>query len=69
MKPIKGKISQITTCSKEYKIVTNPDICEPYWDEGYNYYRSKGKRKLKKIFVYQVRMYRTWKYNRKKQWK
>lgn len=45
-----------------------------YWDEGINfYYRKKNKavRKHKKreIYVWQVRMYKTWKHNRKTQYK
>lgn len=42
-----------------------------YYDEGWNYWKSKGVLKIKKkqILKYQVRMYRTWKYNRKTQWK
>ena len=42
---------------------------DPYWDEGLNYYKSKGKRGNKKqIFNYQRRMYRTWKHNRNTQY-
>lgn len=44
----------------------------PYWDEGLNFYpryRRGFKNSNKEIEHYQVRMYRTWKYNRKTQYK
>ena len=72
MKPFKCEISQKTTCNKEYKIVTNEKFSEPYYDEGINYYpeyRRGYKNSNKQIMSYQVRMYRTWKHNRKNQWK
>ncbi len=43
-----------------------------YWDEGlwsYPDYRVGFKNPKKYIYKYQVRMYRTWKYNRKTKWK
>ena len=42
-----------------------------YYDDGWHYWKSSGTHKWKKkqILPYQVRMYRTWKYNRLKQWK
>ena len=43
-----------------------------YWDEGLNFYpywRRGYKNPLKKISFQKVREYRTWKYNRKTQWK
>jgi hypothetical protein len=69
MKPFKGSVSQKTTCRKEYKIVTNDRMSEPYWDEGIIYHRSRGRRKNKEILKWKYGEYRTWKYNRKKQWK
>jgi hypothetical protein len=74
MKPIKCFTSQITTCRKEYKIVTNDKICEPYYDDGQYYYKQeqwrKGKnRKKRMLMMFQVRMYKTWKHNRKAQYK
>lgn len=74
MKPEKknGKIAKFTTHNKEYKIVTNSSICEPYWDDGIVFYpknRRGYKNSNKQIMKYQVRMYRTWKHNRKTQWK
>jgi hypothetical protein len=43
----------------------------PYYDDGWYYWKSRGTRKWKKkqIHPYQVRMYKTWKYNRLTQWK
>lgn len=69
MKPLKSSVSQKTTCKKEYKIVTNDKISEPYWDDGINYYRPKGPLKNKRIFNHQYRQFRTWKHNRRKQWR
>lgn len=43
-----------------------------YWEEGmmeYPQYRRGFKNPIKRIFSYQVRMYKTWKYNRKTQYK
>jgi hypothetical protein len=70
MKPFKSKVSQTTTCNKEYKIVTN-DKFLPYWDEGKFYHKPKGRKKYKsrELLQYQVRMYKSWKHNRKKQYK
>ena len=69
MKPLKGKVSQVTTHNKEYKIVTNQSFL-PYFDEGTFYYKSKGRFQFKKRLLkrYQVRAYRTWKHNKAKQW-
>ncbi len=71
MRPFKGEISQRTTCNKEYRIVTNDNFLDPYWDEGMVYHKSRGlaKWKKKQILNYQVRMYRSWKHNRKTQHK
>lgn len=73
MKPYKkSKEARTTTCRKEYNIVTKPDYFDPYWDEGWGYHRTnspKHKRPSKVLLFYQVRMYRTWKHNRKTQWK
>jgi hypothetical protein len=73
MKPYKkSKRARTTMYNKEYKIVTNGSFY-PYWNEGYNYYpiirRGFWKKKEKRILVYKVRLYRTWKHNRKTQWK
>ena len=70
MKPFKkSQVAKTTISRKEYKIVT-AGMCIPYWDEGYNYYNStKHNKKKRLLLMYQVRMYKTWKHNRKNQWK
>lgn len=43
-----------------------------YWDEGrhfYPNYRKGFKNSTKQLLMYKVRMYKTWKHNRKTQWK
>ena len=59
---------------KEYRIIEW--FKEPYWDEGAKWYPkgnrySHSKRKIwgGKHYSYEIRMYRTWKHNRKTQWK
>jgi len=73
MKPFKkSKIARTTTCRKEYNIITNLDYLDPYWDEGISLYpmlRKGFKNSKKRLMSYQVRMFRTWKHNRKTQWK
>lgn len=66
-----GKVAKSTTNRKEYKFFTNSKIKEPYWDEGWTYYPKyrRGFKKSKQILKYQVRMYRTWKHNRRTRWK
>ena len=45
----------------------------PYWDECMRFYSKLNNRwakpSNKQILSYQVRMYKTWKHNRKTQWK
>lgn len=59
---------------KNYKIITTIDD-DPYWDEGLSFHKSKGWRnkskaqRKKELLCYQVRQYKTWKYNRLNQWK
>lgn len=65
---------QTTTNRKEYKIISNPLRSDPYYDEGWGYhhtYTHKYSCKFwkKSLPFYKVRMYRTWKHNRKTQWK
>lgn len=55
-----------------YKILLNDDLFPPYWDEGIYFhpkYRRGYKNPNKTIYSYQKRMYKTWKHNRKTQWK
>lgn len=73
MKPFKNsKEARTTTCSRVYNIVTKPWYGDPWYDEYTNYYprwRPGYKNPGKRLMSYQVRMYRTWKHNRKTQWK
>ena len=68
-----GKICRMTTHSKEYKIATNSEYTDRYSDEGVFFYPvyRKGftKQKKRRLRMFQVRMYRTWKHNRKTKWK
>jgi hypothetical protein len=68
-----GKVSRITTHSKEYKIVNNSEYADRYSDEGVFFYPKyrKGftKNKKRRLRMFQVRMYKTWKHNRKTKWK
>ena len=55
----------------EYKVETM-GLRERYGDEGVSFYprRRKGfKNPNKQLYPYQVRIYKTWKHNRKTQWK
>ena len=71
MKPYKKNVKAKTTMyRKEYNVATRND--DPYWDECitfYPKYRRGFKNSNKTIMSYQVRMYKTWKHNRKNQWK
>lgn len=72
MKPFKkSKIARTTTSRKEYNVVTR-GLVDPYWDECIVYYPryNRGTNHSNKgLMSYQVRMYKTWKHNRKTQWK
>lgn len=59
------------TDNRTYRIIVVLDD-DPYWDEGlkfYPTYKRGFKNTNKRILNYQRRMYRTWKHNRKTQWK
>lgn len=60
------------TDARAIRILYLRELYPPYYDEGWNY-RIRGKMTLKKwrsaITGYEYRMYRTWKYNRKTQYK
>lgn len=59
-------------CGREYHIIWMNELYPIYWDEGVNFhprYRRGFKNPNKAIEKYQVRKYRTWKYNRKTKWK
>ena len=72
MKPDKkSKITRTTVCRKEYKIYSQ-NLFDRYWDDGINYYpvtRKGFKNPLKRLMSYEIRMYKTWKHNRKHHWK
>jgi len=68
-----SKKAKRTTHRRTYKLITTAK--DPYWDEGVNWYYPKGwknhskAKRRKEITWFKVREYRTWKYNRRKQWK
>jgi hypothetical protein len=69
-----SQILKLTTDRREYKILSIVDP-DPYAEEFWKTYpdirpqfESNWKRR-KTLLSYQRRMYRTWKYNRKTQWK
>ena len=49
------------TCSKDYRLIFLKFEYPPYWDDGLNF--KKGHSSVK------YRSYKTWKHNRKTQWK
>lgn len=56
----------------EYNKLVHKWNYDPYWDEGIKFYprRNRGTHHCDpQLMSYQVRMYRTWKHNRKHQWK
>lgn len=69
MKNKKTEKTKQTTNSRVYKILTTINS-DPYWEDHYSI-RPKGKLvwKRKQLFSYQKRMYKSWKHNRKTQWK
>lgn len=58
--------------SREYQIMVLNEIYPPYWDEGINFH-PRWKRGCvnpnKVLMAHEVREYRSWKYNRKTQYK
>jgi hypothetical protein len=57
---------------RDYHILWLNEEFPMYWDEGYQAfprYRKGFVNPNKQIYSYQVRMYKTWKHTRKKQWK
>lgn len=62
--------TKYVTDRRTYKLMTIIDKY-PYGDECWSRHRSRGKRnwKKKQLFEYQVRKYRSWKYNRLTRWK
>lgn len=67
----RAKLNKATN-KREYWIILLNYEYPMYWDDGireHPTYRSGYKNPNKRIFNYQVRMYKSWKYNRKTQWK
>jgi hypothetical protein len=67
----RAKLKKAKT-GREYRILYLNELYPLYWDDGVNEYPKykKGfKNPNKRIFSYQVRMYKTWKHNRKTRWK
>ena len=65
-------VLKTTTNRREYRKAFLKEEFPPYWDEGvhlYPEYRPGYKNSHKLLFSYQIRMYKTWKHNRKTQWK
>lgn len=58
----RAKLKKAKT-SKEYKAIQIKIKYPPYWDDGI-IFKTKGD-----LYSYQYRMYKTWKHNRKTQWK
>lgn len=72
----RGKLSKAKS-NREYNKILWDSEYGMYWDECVNYYpkynrgTKKGQKKFwrKQKMSYQIRMYRTWKHNRKTRWK
>lgn len=70
-KKYRAKLKRART-NREYNIILIDAIYPLYWDEGYYQYpryRRGFKNPNKYIFFPQRREYRSWKYNRKNQYK
>lgn len=70
-KRLKENLKEFTTNSRVYKIITTIDD-DPYWDECITFYpkwRPGFKNSGKPLMAFQIRMYKSWKHNRKTQWK
>lgn len=70
MKPYKkSKIARTTMYRLEYKVETQ-GLRDWYWNDGIVFYRKRRNSHTKRCLAFfQVRMYKTWKHNRKTQWK
>jgi hypothetical protein len=72
MKPEKkNQTVKSTVIRKEYKIAANGKIRDWWWDEGCAYHKSRGCRhkRKKQLLTFQTRRMKTWKHNRRCQWK
>jgi hypothetical protein len=57
---------------KEYKAILINLLYPPYWDDGISFYpeyRAGYKNPQKRLTKIEIRQYKTWKYNRKTQYK
>ena len=63
-----GKIATSTEDRRTYKIITSVDQ-DPYPIEWECWIQYKRKSRWTGLFTFQYRQYRSWKYNRKTQWK
>lgn len=69
----RARLNKAQTNNDYYKILLNTEY-PLYWDDGlctYPVFKRGTSNSIKKrrIYSYQYRMYRSWKYNRKTQWK
>jgi hypothetical protein len=67
----RAKLSKAVSGNEYHKMLIKM-LYEPYWDECIVFYprRNRGTHHCRpKLMSYQVRMYKTWKHNRKTQWK
>lgn len=67
----RAKLSKAVNGNEYHKMWINY-LYSPYWQEGIIFYprKNKGTHQCEpKLMSYQVRMYKTWKHNRKHQWK
>ena len=67
----RAKLNKAKTSNEYNKILLNI-IYPTYWDEGLIFFprlKRGYKNPTKTILKYQVRAYRSWKYNRKTKWK
>ncbi len=65
---------KITNNRREHHLLCIRENYDPYWDEGITFYPKhrpgfKNTHWRAQLMSYQVRMYKTWKHNRKTQWK
>lgn len=70
-KRYRGRLDKAVT-SREYNIILLDLLYPIYWDEGVHFYpewKRGFKNPNKRLMSYQVRKYRTWKHNRKTQYK
>ena len=63
---------KLAQTSREYNVSLFRELYPPYWDDGvmfYPIYKPGYINPNKRILSSQMRAYRSWKYNRKTQWK